>query len=275
MRKLATIEKIENISPIEGADFIERASIRGWQIVIKKGDHKVGELIIYMEIDSLLPERPEFEFLRPRGFRIKTIKLKNQISQGIIFPLSILEEAGEIMTKEELLAQFPDAIQEGYNPSWEKVFVPDKNSDIIPIIEGEDVTEILGIKVYEAPIPAELAGKVKGPFPSHSIRTDEERCIHENTLIKTDTGDIKISDLVKNPKDFKIFSFNHEKLKPELNKILSVSVKRNNKDWYKITLEDKSEIILTSNHPVFLPEIEAYRMVKDLKFGDEVLIVEE
>ena len=79
MRKLATIEKIENISPIEGADFIERASIRGWQIVIKKGDHKVGELIIYMEIDSLLPERPEFEFLRPRGFRIKTIKLKNQI----------------------------------------------------------------------------------------------------------------------------------------------------------------------------------------------------
>jgi len=245
VRKLATIARISAINSIPGADAIERATIRGWNIVVKKGEHKVGELVVYCEIDSLMPEREEFEFLRSRGFRIRSIKLRGQISQGIIFPISVIPE----------------------------IYFRDQNRNECD--EGADVTDILGITKYEAPIPVELAGKVRGGFPSHSIKTDEERCIHGDTLIKTDTGDIKISDLVKIPKDFKIFSFNHEKLKPEFNRILSVSVKRNNKDWYKITLEDKSEIILTSNHPVFLPEIEAYRMVKDLKFGDEVLIVEE
>ena len=65
IRKLATIEKISAINPIPDADQIERATIRGWNVVVKKGDHKVGELVVYCEIDSLMPERPEFEFLRP------------------------------------------------------------------------------------------------------------------------------------------------------------------------------------------------------------------
>ena len=100
VRKLATIEKILAINPIPDADQIERATIRGWNIVVKKGEHKVGELVIYCEIDSLMPERPEFEFLRPRGFRIRTIKLRGQCSQGIIFPLSILESVGKLIEKE-------------------------------------------------------------------------------------------------------------------------------------------------------------------------------
>jgi len=137
-RALAHIERIRNIEPIEGADKIEKATILGWEVVIKKGDFEVDNLAVYVEIDSILPERPEFEFLRDKKFRIKTIRLRGQISQGIAFPLSIL----------------PDGIQ---------------------IEEGLDVTEALGIQKYEPPIPAQLSGIVKGAFPSFIPKTDETR----------------------------------------------------------------------------------------------------
>lgn len=153
-RKLATIERISAINPIPEADAIERATIRGWNVVVKKGEHKVGELVVYCEIDSLMPEKPEFEFLRPRGFRIRTIKLRGQVSQGIIFPLSIL----------------PTPVDENFSvsPPPDCFAVKEWN-------EGDDVTDVLGITKYEPPIPAELAGQVVGNFPSHSIKTDEER----------------------------------------------------------------------------------------------------
>jgi len=151
-RKLATIERISAINPIPDADAIERATIRGWNVVVKKGDHKVGDLVVYCEIDSIMPGRPEFEFLRPRGFRIKTIKLRGQVSQGIIFPLSILPETWNV--------EFPLGV------------VPVSAKDAL---EGDDVTEILGVIKYEPQIPACLAGLAKGAFPSHSIKTDEER----------------------------------------------------------------------------------------------------
>ena len=89
-RKLATIAKIDELHPIPEADAIERAVIRGWNVVVKKGEFKVGDLCVYCEIDSLLPEREEFEFLRNKKFRIKTIKLRGQVSQGIAFPIQPL-----------------------------------------------------------------------------------------------------------------------------------------------------------------------------------------
>ena len=79
MRKLASIQKILAIAPIEGADAIERATVLGWQLVIKKNEYNVGDLIVYCEIDCLMPDRPEFEFLRPRRMRIKTARLRGQI----------------------------------------------------------------------------------------------------------------------------------------------------------------------------------------------------
>jgi RNA ligase (TIGR02306 family) len=138
MRKLASIQKIKSLEPIEGADAIEKSTVLGWQLVVKKGEFKVGDLAVYCEIDSLLPDRPEFAFLKPRGMRIRTIRLRGQVSQGICFPLSILPE------------------------------------DIEPQ-EDMDVTEILGITKYEPPIPAYLSGKVKGKFPSFIPKTDETR----------------------------------------------------------------------------------------------------
>lgn len=117
MRKLASIQKIISINPIIGADKIVKATILGWEIVVLKDEFKINDLCIYCEIDSVLPETPEFEFLRDRKFRVKTIKLKGQISQGICFPLSLL-----------------------------------KNIVIInKYKEGDDVTNILGITQYLSP----------------------------------------------------------------------------------------------------------------------------
>jgi RNA ligase (TIGR02306 family) len=90
-RKLATIQRITNLSPIPDADAIEVAQILGWKVVVKKGEFHVGSIVVYCEIDSLMPNnRPEFEFLKSSNYRIRTVKLRGQVSQGIAFPLDIL-----------------------------------------------------------------------------------------------------------------------------------------------------------------------------------------
>lgn len=98
-RDLATIEKITKLAPIEGADKIEVASILGWEVIVQKGEFKEGDLVVYCEYDTILPPKPEFEFLRSRcyskaydGFRIRNMKLRGVYSQGIVFPLRILPE---------------------------------------------------------------------------------------------------------------------------------------------------------------------------------------
>jgi len=138
MRKLASIQKIVALDPIEGADAIERATVLGWQLVVKKNDFQVGDLVVYCEIDCLMPNKPVFEFLKPRGMRVRTIRLRGQISQGICFPLSILPEGFEV-------------------------------------VEDADCTRELGIEKYEPPLPACLSGVAKGRFPSFIPKTDETR----------------------------------------------------------------------------------------------------
>lgn len=90
-RKLAHIEEIKAIHPIEGRDRIVLAEVLGWTVIVTK-DFKVGDKVVYAEIDSVFPEKEEFEFLRSKKFRIRTMKMAGCISQGICFPLSILPE---------------------------------------------------------------------------------------------------------------------------------------------------------------------------------------
>jgi hypothetical protein len=91
VRKLATVREIKEIRQIAGADSIEVAIVDGWECVVKKSDaFKAGDKVVYIEVDSIVPERPEFEFLRDRKFRVKTIKLRKQISQGLVISMDIL-----------------------------------------------------------------------------------------------------------------------------------------------------------------------------------------
>lgn len=142
-RKLATIRRISNIEPIEGADAIEVATVDGWKVVVKKNEFEVGQLVTYIEIDSWVPHdiapflskgKEPREFNGVKGERLRTVKLRGQISQGLIIPQV------------------------------------SKNT-----CEGADVTEFLGIQKWEKPIPPQLAGQVKGNFPSFIPKTDQER----------------------------------------------------------------------------------------------------
>lgn len=93
-RALAYTVEIDSITPIEGADNIELAHVGGWNVIIRKQEFNVGDIAVFFEIDSKLPEREWSEFLRSRHFKIKTMKLGkfNVVSQGLLLPVSILPE---------------------------------------------------------------------------------------------------------------------------------------------------------------------------------------
>lgn len=158
MRKLASVQKIRKIEPIEGADRIELVHVLGWQVVAKKGEFKEGDYCVYFEIDSFLPIDPRFEFLRRssyknselmgEGFRLKTQKLRGQISQGLVLPCELFPEL------------WHDPI-EGINC-------------IVPC-EGQDVTDLLGVRKWEIEERATTGGTVIGQLPYDVPHTDETR----------------------------------------------------------------------------------------------------
>jgi RNA ligase (TIGR02306 family) len=160
-RKLASIRRIADIQPIEGADAIVVATIDGWKVVIKKGEFTVGDLAVYIEIDSWVPhELAPFlskgseprEYNGVKGERLRTVKLRGQVSQGLLLGL-------------------PQQGYTGVAPDGTRYYV-DSPMDV----EGFDVTEHLGIQKWEAPIPAQLQGQAAGMFPTSLIpKTDQER----------------------------------------------------------------------------------------------------
>jgi RNA ligase (TIGR02306 family) len=158
-RKVATIRKIDALRPIEGADAIECAIVGGWTCVVKRGEYTAGDLAVYCEIDSFIPTTIAPFLTKPghyaktfegvEGERLRTVSLRKQISQGLLLPISILDQFD--------LTDCGDKVR------------PEN------LVVGDDVSETLGIKKYEAPIHAELAGEVKGMFPTVIPKTDQER----------------------------------------------------------------------------------------------------
>ena len=146
MRSLVTIQKVKMISAIPDSDFLETAHIMGWQCVVKKGEFQAGDLGVYFEVDSFLPVEPRYEFLRGSsyrdnadngvGFRIRTVRMRGQLSQGLLLPLE----------------KFPEL--EGFN-------------------EGDDVTEKLGVKKWYIPETANDGGVMIGDRP-HGIPASDE-----------------------------------------------------------------------------------------------------
>jgi len=102
MRSLASIQEISEVKPIENADAIDLVVIKGWQCVCKKGEFRKGDLCIYLEVDSFLPIDERYEFLRKtsyrnnehmgEGFRIRTITMRGELSQGLALPLTAFPE---------------------------------------------------------------------------------------------------------------------------------------------------------------------------------------
>jgi RNA ligase (TIGR02306 family) len=158
MRKLASVRKIDAIVAIEGADAIEVAIVGGWKVVVKKNEFAVGDLAVYFEIDSWIPTelvpflsrgKEPREYYGVKGERLRTVKLRGQLSQGLLM-------AGTIC------------------PTGLMVHRPDSMAHIFQ--EGDDVSEWLNIQKWEAPVSAQLAGQAKGNFPTVIPKTDQERC---------------------------------------------------------------------------------------------------
>lgn len=178
MRNLASIQKIQEIQPIEGADLIERVRINGWWVVVAKdANYKVGDLVVYHEVDSMLPEydgNTPYQFLIDKSSRVRsdgvkvhvlrTVKLRGQLSQGFVLPVDMLLDITTVGDNENLLS-----IKSKIHNSETLVVAPSGT------LEGINVTEVLGIEKYEKPLPASLSGMARGNFPSFIRKTDEDR----------------------------------------------------------------------------------------------------
>jgi len=209
-RKLASVQKILNLTPIEGADAILCAKVLGWECVVKKTEFSIGDLCVFFEIDSILPIASWNDHLRKdplKSLRIKTIRLRGQLSQGLALPMSLLP-VGEY-------------------------------------VEGQDVTEIVGVDKYELVVPAHLSGIIKGNFPSFLHKTDEvrlqsepdvldEAIAMELTLVGTLKMDGTSFTAYRHDDDFGVCSRN-----------LDLKETEDNAHW-KITRELKLEEILRS-----------------------------
>lgn len=164
--KLASVQRILNITPIEGADMIVTATVLGWQIVVKKDEYKVGDLCAYVQIDTVMPELPEYDFLRERKYRVRTIKLRKQISQGLVVPLP----KGNWSEGDDLT----DVL------GVKKYEKPDNNPERfekprVPKIWYKKWFYIFKYNFLFKMVPS-LQRKQRSPFPKHIVGiTDEER----------------------------------------------------------------------------------------------------
>ena len=302
MRNLATIQRITEVKPIPNADAIECVKVLGWQCVVKKSDgFKVGDSVVYVEVDSIMPDKPEYAFLRDsKGTikRLRTIKLRGQISQGLVLPLSVLP------------TNFTFTV-------------------------GTDVTEILGVTKWEQEVPASLRGKQKSiktiqfpkwmpewarkimgkyllrisqalwnkptgaSFPPWIPKTDETRvqvlqsmlevhkgtpvywsekldgCLHYSTFVETDKGQIQIGRIVNQKLDVKILTYNEYNQKMEYKDI---------EHYHKYETLDKKFLNIGvafrghGNRPKFITCTDNHHFLtksgwveaKDLKIGDIV-----
>ncbi|WP_227471684.1 RNA ligase family protein [Paenarthrobacter sp. YJN-5] len=149
VRALVTVETVTSLTPIENADFVAVARVRGWNLVVKKEEVSVGDAVVYFEIDSHLPlDDPRFAFLEPRGAKVyngvrghvlKSARMRGVYSQGLAIPARVFPELNELTS-------------------------------------GEDLATVLGVTKYEEEIPEEMAGLASGAFPTRfAPKTGAER----------------------------------------------------------------------------------------------------
>jgi RNA ligase (TIGR02306 family) len=215
MRKMASIRRIDDIVPIEGADAIECAVLGGWKVVVKKGEFTVGNLAVYCEIDSWIPtelapflskgkEPREYEGIK--GERLRTVKLRGQLSQGLLLPLE---------------------------PTCANI-----ESELF---EGLDVSVPLNIVKWEAPVNAQLAGQVKGNFPSSIPKTDQERVQNLTKEIKAAFDNNLLFELTEKLEGSSMTCYLIEQEFGVCSRNLDLKRNDDNTLW-KVAIEDKIEL---------------------------------
>lgn len=150
----ASVQQIISVENVPNSDNLDVVKILGWNVVTKRNEFKIGDICVYIQIDTILPDKPEFEFMRSKHFRIKTIRLRGQISQGICFPGKILINYG-----------------------------------ISSVNIGDDVSDVLGVIHYEKPIPIQIQGMIRCRLPYGISKTDEERIENCENIVNEIQGE--------------------------------------------------------------------------------------
>lgn len=263
MRKLASIQTVKYIKPIPNADSIEAVGVLGWEVVTKKGEFQPEDTCVFFEIDSLLPEIPEFEFLRKscwnnnlKKHRLKSIKLRKQLSQGLALPINV----------------FPN---------------------LAGLTVGTDVTELLGVEKYEPPIPAQIQGDVRS-FNWPISKTDETRVQldDEHRFIERLTGkpyyitlklDGTSSSFLIDPKDgvYHVCGRNYSYRRTQDHSFWKISERYNIEQGLRALWEKGSRLALQGEvvgpgiqkNPLGLPHIDLYIFnVVDINTGKKLCL---
>lgn len=254
-RKLASVRKVTDILPIPDADAIECAIVGGgWPVVVKKGEFQVGDLAIYFEIDSWIPHelapflskgKEPREYNGVKGERLKTVRLRGQLSQGLLLHISLKLNLD--------FSYHVTAFERGLQ-------------------EGDDVTELLGIQKWEAPVPACLAGQVRGNFPSFLVKTDQERCLSGDTMVETENGPITIEKICSTDELTLVKSYNLDSKEIELMPVTGRSIiQETDEDWFCIKTEKGKTMTVTGEHRIWCEDIKAYRKVREIIPGQIVV----
>lgn len=179
MRQLATIQRIEKIEPIENYDRVEYATVLGWHVIVAKGEFSPGDLCVYVEVDSVLPEWPEFEFLRKRNFRIRTIKMCGVISQGICFKLDILPMKENLAAREGRLGVGADVTDVLKIVKHDTQIDEETKEAANNAKDSWIVRKLKRFKIFRR-----MFAKKSGNFPDFIPKTDEERIQNLPFIIK-------------------------------------------------------------------------------------------
>lgn len=170
------IVKIDKIDSIENADFIEVAKIADYKSIVKKGQFEQGDLAVYIPESSIVPDwllkrlGLEGKLAGSNKNRVKAVKLRGTLSQGILYPLikrTIQDELYPEITNQEWTLYTE-------NPEWFKSVPPAIDKNYVGVYEGLDVASILGIEKYVPPIPTSMAGEIVGIGPENTVRYDIE-----------------------------------------------------------------------------------------------------
>lgn len=253
-------EKIELFTHTN-ADSLMLGKVGTYQVVVQKGLYKDGDIVVFAPEKSILSGKIKDAFQTylagPDSDRVKSIRLRGELSCGIIIPDNLID-----------------------------------NIDSYEI--GEDISLVCDIKYYTPVIPAQLAGKVSAFDMPYIGKHDCEHatvyvndlvqgervviseklhgCCDENTILITEDGEKTIKEICDTKYKGMVLSFDVDKEIVEYDKIINHDIQENIDNWFLIELEDGTEIKLTDNHRVYLPELNCYRAVSEIKEGDYFLL---
>jgi RNA ligase (TIGR02306 family) len=262
-----TIEEIDKVESIPGADRIQKASLKGmsFEFVIGKDSFKSNDKVLYFPVDSLIPLSVQ-EKLGVAGKlsgskkeRVKTIKLRGTLSQGLVGSLDLIKD----MPKQEGIDE-PTAITEFLGiTKYEVPEIPCKNANLRRLPCGLTIYDIEGADRYKNILDMLMEQEVV-------ITEKMEGCLEYNTEIDTlEFGKKKIGDIVENKIYCHVKTVENDEI--VYKSIIEFSVKEEVDDWYEIITQNGKRITVTGNHYVFLPKLKCWRKVKDITENDYFL----